>query len=107
MVVARVIGTRSTSGAGTAVIPAPEADQEVRIYFGQIQAETETPVTVLLKGGADVIDRVRCAKDATGKMRQYTDFNCLRCGAGNAVFIDLSVNAEIAYVLEYLVVGID
>lgn len=107
MRVARVIGTRSTAGAGTAVIPAPAANQEVRIYFVQIQSEGATPVTVLLKGGSSVVDRVRCASDANGKMREYTDRNCLYCGAGNAVFVDLSVDATISYVLEYLVVGIN
>lgn len=106
MRVARVIGVRTTAGAGAAVISAPEPNQEIRIYFSQIQAENATPVTVLLKAGVTVVDRVRCGSEASGKMREYTDRNCICCGAGNAVFIDLSADATVGYVLEYLVVGI-
>lgn len=102
----RVTGVRTSAGAGSAVIPAPSANQEVQIYFSQIQAESETPVTVLLKGGSATVDRVRCARDGGGKMREYTDRDSISCGAGNAVFVDLSADAQIGYVIEYRVIGV-
>lgn len=104
--VARVTGTRTTAGSGAPVIAAPAPNQEVLIYYTQVQAQDATPVTVLLKAGSNIEDRVRCAVDGGGKMREYTDNNCIRCGAGNEVYLDLDVNALIGYVIEYRIVGV-
>jgi len=103
--VTRVTGTRSGAGDDVAVIPAPSAAQEIQIYFVQVHSEGATPVTVLVKGGATVLDRSRLANDGAQKMRQYTNNNSLRCGAGNPVFLNLDVGAAVGYVLEYIVVG--
>lgn len=102
----RVIGTRSTAGDGTAVIAAPTSDKEVRLYFVQLQAEASGTVTVLINGGATAVDRIRCAGDGQGKLREYTDRNCIRCGAGNAVYVNLSDAVQVGYILEYLVVAV-
>lgn len=95
------IGTRDTSGDGTAVIAAPGATSRIIIDSIQIQSESSTAVTVLVKRGSTTIDRVRCGGDAQGKLEvlQYP----IVCGYDEAIYVNLSGAVTVNYVIRYRV----
>lgn len=97
----RINGTRSTSGDGTAIIAAPASGKEAVIYMLMEQATEDTAVTILLKGGSTVLHRLRCAGDAQGYTGEFSELTAIRCGSGNAVYINLSGAAAMHYNIAY------
>lgn len=93
-------GTRSTSGDGTAVIAAPGATSRILIDYIQLQSEADE-VTVLLKRGGTVIDRIYCGAAAHGKTEKLD--RPIVCDFNEAIYVNLSGAVQVGYVIRYRV----
>lgn len=94
-------GTRSTSGDGTAVIAAPGAMSRILIDYIQLQSEADTAVTVLLKSGSTVVDRIYCGSGGHGKTEKLD--RPIVCGFNEAIYVNLSGAVQVGYVIRYRV----
>lgn len=105
----RVVGTRNTSGDGTAVIAAPGAGMRIVIHGIQLQAEVDGDQTILLKSGGTTIYRLFVATKVDGIVRELSGENetdmRIYCGANEAIFVNLSASLLMNYVIDYYVDG--
>lgn len=105
----RVVGTRNTSGDGTAVIAAPGAGMRIVIHGIQLQAEVTGDQTILLKSGSTTVYRLFVATKVDGIVRELAGENetdmRIYGGANEAIFVNLSASLLMNYVIDYYVDG--
>lgn len=94
-----VSGTRSTSGDGDAVIAAPGADYQVRIYDGALlQVDPgNDDCTVIIKSGSTQLYKAALSGGVYGVARLPE----LISGTNEAIYVNLSTDADVAYTLTY------
>lgn len=106
----QVVGTRSTSGDGTAVIAAPGAGLRNVITYYRLQLEADGDQTILLKSGSTIVGRFFGGSKGHGIIERLDQDNQLvdriLCGANEAVYINLSASAAVNYTIRYYVDGI-
>jgi hypothetical protein len=106
---AQAIGTRNTSGDGSAVIAAPGAGLRIVIFNWRVQAEADGDQVVLLKSGSTSLKRFFMATKAQGIVEDLSGENetdkRVYCGANEAVFVNLSASLAMNYDIEYYVDG--
>lgn len=105
----RVVGTRNTSGDGTAVIAAPGAGMRIVIHGIQLQAEVAGDQTILVKSGGTTVYRLFVSAKGEGLVRELSGENetdmRIYCGANEAIFVNLSASLLMNYVIDYYVDG--
>lgn len=101
---ARVYGTKSTTGSGTAIIAAPPSGKEIVIFYRIVQALAATPTTISLKGGTTVLEAIRCAGDAQGLVGVIPGGAAIHCGDGQAFYIDQDAACAIHWTICYEIV---
>lgn len=106
----QIVGTRNTSGDGTAVIAAPGAGRRIVIHGIQLQAEADGDQTVLIKSGSTTVYRFFMATKVQGIVRELSGENetdmRIYCGANEAVFVNLSAAVAMNYIIDYYVDGV-
>lgn len=93
-------GTINTSGDNT-IIAAPGVGLRIYITKLQIQLESTTTTTVLIKSGSTVIGRIRCVNDGDGKIEPYAPGFEKRLGINEAFILNLSGANTVGYEVEY------
>ena len=96
-------GTVATAG-NTQVGPTPAATERIVITAFQIQNETATATTVLLKDGIAPAAgrwRVRCPSDGGGAIVTFDGQHPLRLSAGNRITLNLSVATTVGYSFQF------
>lgn len=105
----QIVGTRSTSGDGTAVIAAPGAGLRNVITYYRLQLEADGDQTILLKSGSTTIGRFFGSSKGHGIIERLDQENELIdrifCGANEAVYINLSAASAVNYTIRYYVDG--
>ena len=104
---AQIIGTRNTSGDGSAVIAAPGAGLRIVITYWRVQLEADGAQTVLLKSGSTTIGRFFGDTAAQGIMEDlWTSDQRINCGTNEAMYINLSAALQVNYTIKYYIGGI-
>lgn len=96
-------GTRTTSGLGNAILPAPAAHERYTICVLQIQNESDAAVTTLLKSGNTVLHRLLMSEKDKGILLSIAQGFKWVAGWGEAIFLDLSAVATVNYTVLYFV----
>lgn len=104
----QVVGTRNTSGDGTAIIAAPGANKRIVIYGWRAQAEVDGDQTVLLKSGSTTIGRVFMSTKAQGILERMSSDDSrvdekIYCGTNEAVYVNLSASLLCNYTVRYYI----
>ena len=86
--------TFSNSGDNI-IIDAPGVGQKLIISDYKIQNNTTTNTVVLVKKGATIIDRIKCASEGDGVVRDYSYDKELELSENTAFVINLSNAVEI------------
>ena len=108
---AQIVGTRSSSGDGTAVIAAPGAGLRNVIYYWRAQSEVDGDNTILLKSGSTTIGRVFVSSKGQGVLERMSSGpnemdERIYCGANEAVYLNLSAALQVNYTIRYYVDGV-
>jgi hypothetical protein len=98
---ARIYGSKSTTGDGDPIINAPESGKEIVVYYRLIQSQSSTPTTISLKNGSVVLETIRCAGDAHGVVGEFLPISAIRCGNGQSLYINQSSAVPIHWSIAY------
>lgn len=104
---ARIYGTKSTTGLGTAIIAAPPAGQEIKISFRILQSLSSTPTTIMLNAGGNVLEGIYCDSTVRGVMGVLPGGTAIRCGNGQALYIEQDQEVPIHWSIGYNIVPYD
>jgi hypothetical protein len=97
-----VIGARNTAGVGPVIIPAPGVGRRIVIFYIRVQAEADGANLIFLKSGSTIIDRLYCSQSAQGILDRHLSPNTMpSCGENEALYLELSGNLQIGYVIRY------
>lgn len=100
-------GTRSSSGDGTAIIPAPPSGQEIAILDFRVQligSLSGTSQDIELKGGTADTDGFPHSLFAQGEGGFFSFAPMLRLGEGQAAYLNLVAADDVEYWIRYQVV---